>query len=126
MCALSPEISLEQYFADRDPLARELFEVVRSAIESLGPVEVRASKSQVAFRRRVAFAWTWIPGQYLRGEVAPLVLTIDLHRRDPSPRWKQVIEVRPGRFTHHLEVHSADHVDAEVLGWLRESWEAAA
>lgn len=115
-------IPLEQYFAGRDPLSRELFDVVRSAIESIGPATMRVTRSQVAFRRRVAFAWTWLTGQYLRGPVAPLVLTIDLPRRDESPRWKEIVEPRPGRFTHHLELHSATDVDQEVLAWLLEAY----
>lgn len=128
MAARAEPISVEAYFADRDPTSRELFEAVRAAIESIGPAEVRATKSQVAFRRRLAFAWTWIPAQYLGGDrdLAPLVLTLDLHRRDESPRWKSVVEPRPGRFTHHLELRSAEQLDDEVLGWLREAWARAA
>jgi hypothetical protein len=115
-------ISLERYFAGRDPVSRELFDVVRSAIESIGPATMRVTRSQVAFRRRRAFAWTWLPGQYLRGDVAPLVLTIALPLRDASARWKEVVEPRPGRFTHHLELRSVADVDGQVLAWLREAW----
>jgi hypothetical protein len=35
------------------------------------------------------------------------------------------VEVRPGRFMHHLELWSADDLDDEVEGWLRAAWEAA-
>ncbi|HYI32871.1 MAG TPA: DUF5655 domain-containing protein [Glaciibacter sp.] len=116
-------MTLEQYFAGSDERSLPLFDVVRSAIESVGPVEMRVTKSQVAFRHRLAFAWTWMPGQYVRGKVAPLVLTIDLRRRDDSPRWKEIVEPRPGLFTHHLEIRSPDEIDDDVLGWLREAWE---
>lgn len=118
-------ITLDEYFADRDPLSREIFEAVRSTVESQGPVEIRATKSQVAFRTRLAFAWVWIPAQYLHGDVAPLVLTVDLRRHDQSPRWKEVVEPRSGRFTHHLELRSTDDLDGEVLRWLREAREGA-
>ena len=118
-------ISLDAFFAGREPESRMLFEAVRVAVEAVGATEIRATKSQVAFRRRLGFAWVWIPGQYLRGKTAPLVLTVDLHRHDTSPRWKEVIEPRPGRFTHHLELYSADQIEGEVLGWLREAWEQA-
>jgi len=118
------QITVDEFFAGA-PESTLLFEVVRSAVADIGEADVRATKSQVAFRRRVAFAWVWIPGMYLKGSVAPLVLTLDLHRRDPSPRWKQVVEPRPGRFTHHLEVYSADDIDDEVREWLREAWTQA-
>jgi len=119
-------VTLDEYFATADPLSRELFEAVRGLIEPLGEVEVRPTKSQVAFARRRAFAWTWMPAQYLRTRaLAPLVLTLDLPRHDDSPRWKQVVEPKPGRFTHHLELYSTKDLDDEVLRWIREAWELA-
>ena len=118
-------IPLDAFFAGREPASRSLFEAVRVAVEVVGPAEIRATKSQVAFRRRFGFAWVWIPGQYLRGKTAPLVLTIDLHRRDASPRWKEVVEPRLGRFTHHLELYSGDQIDGEVREWLHEAWKQA-
>ena len=117
-------MTLDEFFAGRDE-ARELCEAVRRAVEEIGPVELRPSASYVAFRRRIAFAWAWVPGQYLRGETAPLVLTVGLRRRDASPRWKEVVEPYPGRFTHHLELYAADEVDEQVRAWLREAWDAA-
>jgi hypothetical protein len=80
------------------------------------------SKSQVSFRRRKAFAWVWMPDQYLRGKSAPLVLALSFSHRDTSPRWKEIVEPRPGRFTHHLELFSVADVDGEVRGWLRDAW----
>jgi len=118
-------IPLEQYFADHDPLSRALFDAVRAMVESLGDAEMRVTKSEVAFARRTTFALTWMPEQYLRRPAAPLVLTLSLLRRDPSPRFKQIVEPRPGRFTHHLELYSTKDLDDEVLRWLREAWEQA-
>jgi hypothetical protein len=125
MQSRAPAISLDEFFADREPESRELFELVRAAVESIGPAEMRATKSQVVFGRRIGFAWVWIPGQYLRGEMPPLVLAIGLLRRDDSPRWKQVVEPYRGHFLHHLELFSAGQIDGEVVGWLREAWEQA-
>ena len=84
------------------------------------------TKSQIAFRRRKAFAWVWIPGKYLRGRTAPLVLTFVFRSRNASPRWKEIVEPAAGRFTHHLELYRTEDIDEEVLGWLREAWDAAA
>lgn len=114
-------MTVDEFFEGHEE-ARQLFETVREAVEAVGAAKMRASKSQIAFRRRRAFAWVWRPGQYLRGEVAPLVLTVALRRRDPSPRWKEIVEPSPGRFTHHLELYAADEVDDEVREWLRAAW----
>lgn len=118
-------LTVDDFFAGREGSQR-IFEALRSAVDALGPAQVRVTKSQVAFRRRRAFAWAWIPGMYLRGEHAPLVLTLSLPRRDSSPRWKEIVEPAPGRFTHHLELRSTAAVDAEVCSWLQEAWAAAA
>ena len=118
-------MTLDQFFAGHEE-PRQLFEALRHAIDALGTAELRVTKSQIAFRRRRAFAWAWMPGRYLRGKHAPLVLTLSLQRRDASPRWKEIVEPAPGRFTHHLELYSPADVDDEVRDWLREAWIAAA
>lgn len=46
----------EDFFAGH-PDAYAVFEKVRSVLDGLGTVEVRTSKSQVAFRRRRGFAY---------------------------------------------------------------------
>lgn len=116
---------LDEYFRGNDG-SRKLFEALRNVIESIGHAEIRVTKSQVAFYRRKAFAWAWIPGKYLRGRGAPLVLTISFRRRHASPRWKEIVQPAPGRFTHHLELHSAEEIDHEVRDWLHEAWLKAA
>jgi hypothetical protein len=117
-------MTLDEYFAGHDE-ARPLFEALRAAIESLGPAEMRVTKSQVAFAAKKTFAWAWTPGRYLRRRAAPLVLTLSFRQRQRSPRWKEIVEPAPGRFTHHLELHSVDDIDEEVRGWLRAAREAA-
>ena len=115
-------MTVEKFFANQ-PEGRLIFEAVLRAVQEIGPAELRVSKSQVAFRRNRTFALVWMPEQYLRRKAAPLVLTIPFRRRDNSPRWKEIVEPAPGRFTHHLELYSPDEVDEEVKGWLLAAWE---
>ena len=56
---------------------------------------------------------------------APLVLTISFMKRDPSPRWKEIVEPTPGRFMHHLEVYSTEDLDQQVREWLSVAMAAA-
>lgn len=116
--------TVDEFFAGHVE-SRCIFDAVRMAVDAIGPVDLRVTKSQVAFRRRRAFAWVWMPGMYLRGACAPLVLTLSLRFRDPSSRWKQIVEPAAGRYTHHLELYSAAEVDAEVRTWLQTAWQAA-
>jgi hypothetical protein len=117
-------MTLDEYFSDRSE-SRCIFEGVWQAIADCGHAEMRISKSQIAFRRRINFAFVWIPGMYLKSADVPIVLTIGLPRRDDSPRWKQIVEPTPGRFTHHLELRSVAEVDREVSDWLKEAWDGA-
>lgn len=118
-------MTLDDFFAGQEE-AKLIFKGLRGAIEAIDQANIRVTKSQIASRRRRAFAWAWMPGMYLRGKHAPLVLTIALRRRDSSPRWKEIVEPRPGRFTHHLELHSTAEIDDEVRSWLQEAWADAA
>jgi len=116
--------TLDEFFAGLQE-SKGLFEAVLKEIHAHGAAEMKVSKSQIAFRRRKAFAWMWVPGKYLRGKTAPLVLTLSFRSRSSSPRWKEIVEPYPGRFTHHLELYSTQDIDDEVRGWLHDAWQAA-
>jgi hypothetical protein len=113
-----------EFFAGQ-PLGLAVYERVRSIVEGFGPVEVRVSKSQVAFRRRRGFAYLWMPGMYLANSAAEVVLSIALRRRIESPRWKEVVRPAPTTWMHHLEIRDVAELDDEVAGWLREAAEGA-
>jgi hypothetical protein len=114
----------DEFFAGQEQ-SRQLFEAVHHMVEAIGAADLRVSKSQISFRRRKAFAWVWMPRTVLRGRGAPLVLTLSLGRRDPSPRWKEIVEPSPRRFTHHLELWTVEQIDGQVRDWLREAWLSA-
>lgn len=88
-------------------------------------VQLRASKSQVSFRRDRGFAYIWAPGKYLANPDAEVVLSIALGRHDDSPRFKEVAHPSPKHWIHHLEVGEIDEVDEEVAAWLTEAAERA-
>jgi hypothetical protein len=102
-----------------------VYEKVRSCLVDLGPVEVRTTKSQIAFRRRRGFAYLWLPGQYLKHPDAEVVLSIALGRHDGSERFKEVVHPVARHWMHHLELHGPDEIDDEVVAWLREAAERA-
>ena len=113
-------MTLDGFFRGHES-SRPLFDALSKLVDSLGESELRVTKSQIAFSRKRAFAWAWVPDRYLGGGHAPLVLSVALRHRDTSARWKQVVEPSPGRFMHHLEVHESSDLDDEVRAWLREA-----
>jgi len=124
MMPRSVDISIDEFFADAH-LSRKIFKKVEKMTDSLEGVSRRASRSQIVFRRRRDFAWAWIPGRYLKGKTAPLVLSVSLPDRDKSSRWKEIVQPSAGRFMHHLELHKPSDVDQTVKQWLYDAWEAA-
>ena len=107
------------------PLGLAAYHRVRSAVDALGPAEVRVSRSQVAFRRRRGFAFLWLPGRWLAHPAADVVLSLALPRRDDSARFKEVVHPSPRVWMHHLEVREVGELDDQVLGWLAEAYDAA-
>lgn len=116
--------TLDGFFAEF-PESRVLYERLAACISACGDGEVRITKSQIAFVRRTAFAWAWIPDRYLRGGHAPLVVSVALPHRDNSARWKEVVELSPDHFMHHLEVWSEADIDEFARPRLAEAWRAA-
>jgi len=112
-------------YLDCHPDSRDLLDHLRQAIVAIGPVEEKESKSQLAFRRLRTVAAAWAPGQYLGQRGAPLVLTLTFAERDPSPRWKEIVEPKPGLYTHHLELNDPSEIDDQVRVWLQRAYDAA-
>jgi hypothetical protein len=121
MAPTEPRTPLVEYFR-KDRASARLRDVTLRAVRRAGRSTIRSSRSQIAFSRRRTFAWIWAPRQYLGARAAPLALSIALSRRIRSSRWKEVVEPRPGRYMHHLEVWRAADLDATVQRWLAEAW----
>lgn len=113
----------EQFFTG-SPTGLALYRVVADAISSIGPFDVRVTKSQIAFRRRKGFAFVWRPHEYVNSDV-PAVLSFGMPREVHSPRIKEVVHPAPRVWMHHIELRDPSQVDAEVRGWLAAAYENA-
>ena len=115
-------MSIDEFFTGFEN-SRPLFDALSAIASRDTRVFIRVGKSQVSFWDRKPFLWVWIPGRYLKNRLtAPLVMTVVFRQRDPSPRWKEIVEARKGLFTHHLELFSVDDIDVAVTGWVAQSW----
>jgi hypothetical protein len=109
---------------DGFPTGLRLYEAVAQAVDDIGEATVRASKSQIAFRRRKGFAYVWRPGQYVSSTV-PAVLSIALPYALDSVRIKSVAHPAPKVWMHHLELWETSQLDDQVRGWLAEAYDNA-
>ncbi len=121
-----PKWTIARLFAGR-PVPLRLFRAIRKKVESIGPVKVVPTKTQVSFRARTGFAWVWLPQMWIEKAAEDgVVLTLDLRRRVVHPRIKTAVEPSPGRWTHHIVILKEDDLDDNVLGWLREAYAGGA
>lgn len=113
----------EEHFA-HDPVAVAIYRALARPLLALDDVEVRVSKSQVAFRTHRGFATAWDPARYVRTTV-PLVVSVQLPYELHSTRFKEVAHPRPTSWVHHVELRAPSDVDDELLGWLFEAYDVA-
>jgi hypothetical protein len=102
------------------PESLAICRAVQDAVATIGGATIRATKSQVAFRHRRAFAYVWRPGQYVDSDV-PAVLTIALPHELTSERFKEVVHPSANVWMHHIEIRDATEVDDQVGAWLAEA-----
>jgi hypothetical protein len=112
-------------FFEGSATAYGIYRAAERMASGMGPMEVRASKSQVSFRRRRGFAYLWRPGAYLKSAV-PLVLSLALPYRSASQRFKEIARPSPHIWMHHLELWDGSQLDGEVEEWMREAYDFAA
>lgn len=116
--------TLEKLFAGR-PASLRLFHLVREFIETIGPVEMTVTKTQVSFGVRTKFAWVWLPQLWTHARAEDsITLTFDHGERVDDPRIVAAVEPRLGRWTHHVVITEPADLDDVVKGWLREAYDS--
>jgi predicted transport protein len=113
VCA--PALSVNQYFAARPPWEREVYELVRAHIESLGPVIVEPVNVGIFFKGKRNFV-------ELRPKTRWLDLTFGLNRLFDHPRFSRTMKTRTARTYYAVRVTGPRDIDEQVLGWITESY----
>jgi uncharacterized protein YdeI (YjbR/CyaY-like superfamily) len=114
--------STDDLFIGR-PAASALFGIVRSYIQSLGPVTVERTKTQISFGVKRKFAWVWLPQMWIKKHPEDsLVLTIGLDRRIDDVKIKEVVQPYPGRWVHHIVLEKETDFDEDIKKWLAEAY----
>jgi hypothetical protein len=103
-----------------------LFSVVRKYIESIGPVNIRATRTRVSFSGKTKFAWIWLPQIWNeKQKEGSITLTFDLGRQIQSPEKMNQTEPRPGRWTRHVVIETESDLNLKVRQWIREAYLSA-
>ena len=88
----------------------------RSNVQAAGPAEYAPVKGQVGFRgQHRIFAGVKLTRRGLEGY-------LDLPRQVESPRFRHIAPYTRRLFVHHFVLTSADQLDTEFSGWVREAY----
>lgn len=110
-----PALSVDDYFASRPPVEREIFEAVKEHLATLGPVIVEPVGVGILFKGRRTFV-------ELRPKTRWVDLSFGLNRRLQHPRVTRASRDASGRTYHGVRITSPADIDDEVRGWLTESY----
>jgi len=110
------EATLEEWKAGMGPRALELYDRFEALIAACGEYHIAPAKTRIAFMGRVRFAN--ITSLSERGMTCTFALPAPLS----GPRFAKVEEVVPDWWVQRLRITDAEQLDAEVQGWIRESY----
>ena len=106
---------LEHHFQGRDPIVRELYELVSAVVQSIGPVIILAEKTRIAFQVRMSFAQVTPRKRWLDGHVV-------LARRLEHPRFRRIETFSPRNHLHTFRLEQPSDVDDTFRAWMREAY----
>lgn len=121
MKAESP-FRVEDLFKER-AASFALYESARRLVESIGPVTVRVTKTQVAFAVSRQFAWVWLPPAWARNRPQEcIVLSFAARQQIEHTRIVQVVQPYPGRWMHHVIIEQESDLDEQIEEWMVEAY----
>lgn len=111
----------ETAFFSGKPEAFSIYSRLVSRLRTIEPeLLISVRKTQISFFSRYMFACVSFL-RVRRGVKDFLTLTVGLPYKSDSPRIDQAVEVRPGRWTHHIMLTSAAELDDEIFALLAEA-----
>ncbi len=113
VCA--PALSVDQYFAARPPVEREIFEAVRDHLAALGPLIIEPVNVGIFFKGKRNFV-------EIRPKTRWIDVTFGLNRLFDHPRFSRTMRSKTSRTYYAVRVTSAADIDDELRAWLTESY----
>jgi len=112
----APLGDVETHFARSRPAVRASYDAALAAVQRLGPVDVLAERTRIAWHVRMSFAAFQPKVAWLDGHLV-------LAREIPSPRWRRIEVFSARNVLHAFRLLGPDDVDAEFAGWLAEAYD---
>ena len=118
VCAWSGRLTITWSGSRSRPIA--LYRQFVRLVEACGPFSYAVSKTSITFKgSRRGFAGARPDANGLRGY-------LDLQRAVEDPRIRNVSPYTKRLFVHHFRIRSAEEMDEEFAGWVREAYAVGA
>jgi Domain of unknown function (DUF5655) len=106
---------LEHHFIGREPIVRELYDLVAATVQSIGAVIILPEKTRIAFQVRMSFAQVTIRRRWLDGHVV-------LARRLEHPRCRKIETFSARNHVHAFPLEHPGDIDSTFVDWIREAY----
>ena len=107
--------TLAAYLKGKDPTMVALYEELAALIRKCGPLTLEATKSRIQFKVRMTFASLDIKKRWLD-------VGLIFAKRVEHPRFTGIWSVSPRNHLHTLRIASADDLNDQLAGWLRQAY----
>jgi len=104
--------SIEEHFAGKDAIVRELFDAFVEALRTFGDFRILPEKTRIAFQVRMSFAQVTTRRSLLDGHLV-------LARRVEHPIFRNVETFSPRNHVHHFRLASVADLSPAFLGFPR-------
>ncbi len=109
---------MDDCFAGRPPVQREIYDALVAHLETLGPLHLDAVRVGVFLKHERKLA-------EVRPMARSLSLMLVLPRVVVDPRISRTYRISADRTAHHIKLTSQDQVDEQLYDWLTEAYDAA-
>ncbi len=100
------------------------FESLKVYIDDMCPnARIAVQDSLLVFKTDAGFAYISLPSSVSDDSLFNLALTS--RRKISNSRIEKTVDPVPGRnsYVYHIAIKSADDIDSEIKGWVRQSYE---
>jgi hypothetical protein len=112
------DYNIEDFFFGKSDDVRKLFNTLIERVLEFGEVQIRAGKWGITGRRLSTFLTVMIKKNHLT------VIFLSEVPIDEFPVY-QNYHHSGNRFSNSIKIESAEEIDEQLLGWLKQAWELA-
>ncbi len=108
--------TVDDHFADKDALVRELFDAFVARLRAIGDFSILPEKTRIAFHVRMSFAQITPRRQHLDGHLV-------LARRVDDPLFRKVETISARNHVHHFRLTGASDLSPAFIAFMSEAYD---